>query len=129
VHFPCFLAGTRIQTASGLVAVEKLCIGDVVLTASGEAKPIKWIGKQIASSEAPVKIAKFAMDGKAPLRDLYVSPRHAIYIYPVHVRTRKFSGSMTRKLSVTESRNLSQVCGAFSRRKVSTSPAKSRELW
>ncbi len=76
----CFLTGTRIQTASGLVAVEELCIGDAVITASGKAKPIKWIGKQIASSEAPVKIAKFAIDGKAPIRDLYVTPRHAIYI-------------------------------------------------
>ena len=34
----------------------------------------------MASSEAPVKITKFAIDGKAPLRDLYVTPRHAIYI-------------------------------------------------
>ena len=76
----CFLAGTRIQTASGLVAVEELRIGDAVLTASGEAKSIKWIGKRMASSEAPVKIAKFAIDGKAPLRDLYITPRHAIYI-------------------------------------------------
>lgn len=77
---PCFLAGTRIQTASGLVAVEDLRIGDAVLTVSGEAKPVKWIGKQEASSVAPVKIAKFAIDGKAPLSDLYVTPRHAIYI-------------------------------------------------
>jgi hypothetical protein len=76
----CFLAGTRILTASGLVAVENLRIGDAVPTVSGDAKPIKWIGKQEASSVAPVKIAKFAIDGKAPLRDLYVTPRHAIYI-------------------------------------------------
>lgn len=77
---PCFLAGTRIRTSAGLVAVEDLRIGDVVLTVTGKEKSIKWIGKQDASSEAPVKIAKFAIDGKSPTRDLYVSPRHAIYI-------------------------------------------------
>jgi hypothetical protein len=76
---PCFLAGSRIETASGLVAVEDLLIGDAVLTLSGEAKPIKWIGTLEASSIAPVKIEKFAIDGKAPLADLYVTPEHAIY--------------------------------------------------
>ena len=29
---------------------------------------------------APVKIMRFAIDGKAPYADLYVSPGHAIYI-------------------------------------------------
>jgi hypothetical protein len=77
---PCFLAGTRIRTASGLVAVEDLRMGDAVLTESGEAKPIKWVGKLEGSYVAPVKISKFAIDGKAPHRDLYVTPRHAIYI-------------------------------------------------
>jgi Hint domain len=76
----CFLAGTLIRTASGLVAVEELRVGSSVLTVSGEAKPVKWIGKRKDASEAPVKISKFAIDGKAPLRDLFVSPRHAIYI-------------------------------------------------
>jgi len=76
----CFLAGTRIRTDAGLVAVEDSRIGDAVLTESGEAKPIKWIGKLEASSVAPVKIAKFAIDGKAPHRDLYITPRHSIYI-------------------------------------------------
>lgn len=76
----CFLAGTRIRTTSGLVAVEELHIGDTVFTVLGDVKPIKWIGKQEATSTAPVKIAKFAIDGTAPLRDLYVTPRHAIYI-------------------------------------------------
>jgi hypothetical protein len=76
----CFLAGTRIRAASGLVAVEDLRIGDAVLTVLGDVKPIKWIGKQEASPVRPVKIAKFAIDGAAPLSDLYVTPRHALYI-------------------------------------------------
>jgi hypothetical protein len=76
----CFLAGTLIRTPSGLVAVEELRVGSAVLTVSGEAKPVKWIGERKEASEAPVKLSKFAIDGKAPLRDLFVSPRHAIYI-------------------------------------------------
>jgi hypothetical protein len=76
----CFLAGTLIRTPSGCVPVEELSVGSAVLTASGEAKPVKWIGKRKDASEAPVKITRFAIDGDAPLRDLFVSPRHAIYI-------------------------------------------------
>ena len=81
----CFLLGTRIETPKGLVTVELLRIGDAVLTASGEAKPVKWVGRwqfERASDPgaAPVRIARLAIDGKAPHTDLYVSPAHAIYI-------------------------------------------------
>jgi hypothetical protein len=85
----CFLTGTRIKTPEGEVNIEELRIGDNVLTASGEAKPIKFIGRRKISrertgqwkkGESPVKILRFAIDGKAPHSDLYVSPAHAIYI-------------------------------------------------
>ena len=49
-------------------------------------------------------------------------------IYPVHARTRKSFGFMTRKLSVTESQSSGQFCGTSLRRKVSTSPANSLEV-
>jgi Hint domain len=85
----CFLPGTRIKTPAGEINIEELRIGDNVLTASGEAKPIKFIGRGKLSrerpgpwkkGEGPVKISRFAIDGKAPHLDLYISPEHAIYI-------------------------------------------------
>ncbi len=85
----CFLPGTRIKTTEGEIKIEDLRIGDNLLTASGETKPIKFIGRSTISrertgpwknGEGPVKIARFAIDGKAPHSDLYVSPAHAIYI-------------------------------------------------
>jgi hypothetical protein len=90
----CFLAGTRIKTPEGEVNIEELRIGDNVLTASGETKPIKFIGHRKVSRErtgpwngdGPVKISRFAIDGKAPHSDLYVSPAHAIYIDGILIR-------------------------------------------
>jgi hypothetical protein len=84
----CFLSGTRIKTTKGEVSIEELRIGDSVLTVSGEARPIKFIGRRKVSrelsepwtGEGPVKISRFAIDGKAPRSDLYVSPAHAIYM-------------------------------------------------
>jgi Hint domain len=60
-----------------------------VLTASGAVKPVKFIGRTKVSreragpwknGEGPVKISRFAIDGKAPHSDLYISPGHAIYL-------------------------------------------------
>jgi hypothetical protein len=82
----CFLAGTRIKTPKGDDCIEDLRIGDRVSTVSGETKRIKFIGRREISREpsqswtGPVKISRFAMDGKVPHSDLYVSPWHAIYI-------------------------------------------------
>jgi hypothetical protein len=84
----CFLPGTRIKATNGEVSIEELRIGDRVLTALGEYKPIKFIGRrqvsrepsEVWTDEGPVKISRFAIDGKAPHSDLYISPAHAIYI-------------------------------------------------
>ena len=86
----CFLSGTRIATPNDEVAIDELRIGDLVITSSGKPKPIKWIGRNHytrAPSEAwhpdvaPVKVARFALDGRTPHTDLYLSPAHALYLY------------------------------------------------
>ena len=99
----CFLPGTRIKTTKGEVRIEELRIGDSVLTVSGEAKPIKFVGRrelsrepsQAWAAEGPVKISRFAIDDKSPQVDLYVSPEHAIYIDGVLIPARNLVNGVT----------------------------------
>ncbi|MGI8853622.1 MAG: Hint domain-containing protein [Methyloceanibacter sp.] len=85
----CFLSGTRIATPDGDVAVEKLRIGDLVTCVSGSPTQIKFIGRSRhtrAASEAwrpgltPVKVSRFALDGRTPHADLYLSRGHSVYL-------------------------------------------------
>jgi autotransporter passenger strand-loop-strand repeat protein len=84
---PCFLEGTRIATPDGEAAVEDLHQDDLVLTASGEAKPVRWVGYRhvIAAGMAdahlyaPVVIERDAIAEGKPARDLWVTPDHAIF--------------------------------------------------
>jgi hypothetical protein len=83
----CFLAGTRILTPRGEVAVEELAIGALVDTLNGPL-PVKWIGHQryrkVASSwhssVAPIRVARFALDDQYPRRELYLSPQHCVLV-------------------------------------------------
>ena len=42
----------------GEVAVETLAAGDLVLTAEGDAKPVRWLGRQTVSSAQLVEFLK-----------------------------------------------------------------------
>jgi hypothetical protein len=84
---PCFASGTRIATTLGEIAVEALEIGDEVLLAEGGAAPIVWIGHRRASGRGhprpfdvnPIRVAAGCFGPSQPLRDLFLSPDHAVY--------------------------------------------------
>ncbi|HEY1932769.1 MAG TPA: Hint domain-containing protein [Acetobacteraceae bacterium] len=84
----CFGPGTQILTAHGEVAVEALAEGDLVVTHTGEQRPIKWIGYRRMdltrhsrpSLAAPVRIRRGAFAENLPGRDLIVSPDHCLFV-------------------------------------------------
>ncbi len=97
----CFAEGTRIATVDGLVRVEDLRVGDEVVTAipsfnarvtaacdAGRYAPVVWIGHRAVNCERhpkpetvwPVCIEAGAFGENVPIRDLYLSPNHAVFV-------------------------------------------------
>jgi hypothetical protein len=92
VTVACFRHGTRIATPRGGRAVERLRIGDLVLTGSGRAVPIKWLGRRAYGAALvarqrqlrPVRFAAGALGHGRPTRPLYLSPLHAVLLPGPH---------------------------------------------
>ncbi len=92
----CFARGTRIETTSGLVAVEDLAPGDEVALARGGSAPVSWIGHrrmrpslaEDPTSIAPVRVAEGALGEGLPRRPLRLSPDHALFLDGVLVPAR-----------------------------------------
>ncbi|MDB5641235.1 MAG: hypothetical protein JWN07_552 [Hyphomicrobiales bacterium] len=85
----CLLRGSRIRTLTGDVAIEALKRGDLIVTESGGCTPVKWIGRKVfrnttgkawAKSVDPVRVSESAISPGVPSRDVFLSPRHALYI-------------------------------------------------
>jgi hypothetical protein len=83
----CFCAGTLIRTPNGDVSVERLTAGDTVITASGVARPITWIGtgrvlatRGRRNAATPVIVRKGALGDNVPNRDLHVTKGHSLYL-------------------------------------------------
>ena len=102
---PCFLRGTHIATLRGEVAVEDLRIGDLVVTATGGALPIKWIGtrgfitrlvdEHHRAALLPIRIAAGALGEASPVRDLHVSPEHMLCLEGVLIPAGKLLNGTT----------------------------------
>jgi Hint domain len=64
-------------------------MSDLVVTSSGEAKPIQWVwgrrferqcGQKWAEELAPIRVAQSALGPNTPHRDLYLSRYHCLYL-------------------------------------------------
>lgn len=101
----CFLTGTLLQTSKGERPVESLNIGDLIKTADGTLVPIKWIGIQTFSTQDahpfrafPVQIKAGALGNGLPVRDLFVTPDHALLVDGILAN----AGALTNNLSIVQ---------------------------
>ncbi len=103
ISMPCFAAGTRIATPAGEVAVEALRDGDLVLTHSGKARPVVWIGHTQLDfrrhprpeTVRPIRIAPHTFGRGLPARPLVLSPGHALFLDGVLVDVEKLINGVT----------------------------------
>lgn len=87
VVVPCFAAGTQLLTEDGYRAVESLRKGDRLITRDGPARPIVWRGRRRVDCRrhprreavAPIRIEAGAFGPGVPMRDLILSPDHAVF--------------------------------------------------
>lgn len=81
----CFVAGTLIETDQGLVAVENLKKGMMVLTRDSGFQPVRWAGQTFLplcqqDNNRPIRIKAGALGDGIPSTDLWVSPQHRILV-------------------------------------------------
>jgi hypothetical protein len=99
----CFAGGTRIATPGGAVAVEALVAGDPVCSAFGGTAPVAWIGhRDVAcarhphpSDVHPVRVRAAAFGPGLPVRDLFLSPDHAVFVNGVLIPVRHLVNGRT----------------------------------
>ena len=85
--------------------MEDLRIGDLVVTATGGALPIKWIGtrgfitrlvnEHHRAALLPIRIAAGALGEASPVRDLHVSPEHMLCLDGVLIPADKLLNGTT----------------------------------
>jgi len=100
---PCYCRGTLILTERGEVPVEELVIGDLVMTKSGWLRPIKWIGHRGYDGRfirgkremLPIIVSAGALGDGIPMRDLWVSPEHALWVEGTLVAAKLLVNGMT----------------------------------
>ena len=108
----CFFAGTMIACPDGERAVETLSIGDPVLTSDGRVMPVRWIGRNTVSTRfadplrvLPIRIKAGALADHLPVRDLLVSPEHAVLVDDILIQ----AGALVNGLSIVRESNVAET--------------------
>lgn len=120
----CFCAGAMIETDIGPVAVERLAVGDRVLTLDHGLQPIRWIGRRevtlaetVAHPEIlPVRVAAGVMAPGLPLRDLWLSPQHRVLVRSKIAE--RMTGAAEALVAVKHLSSLPGIAKVWSPRKV-----------
>ena len=81
---PCFVSGTMIRTEAGEVPVERLEIGQKVLTRDDGAQPIRWIGRRRMAAEGPMAPVEISAGTFGDHGRLCVSPLHRVLVQNAH---------------------------------------------
>jgi len=110
---PCYCRGTLIETVQGEKRIEDLKIGDQVMTKSGWTRPIKWIGRRSYPGRfvmgrkdiLPICIKAGALDDKIPKRNLWLSPRHAMYLEGVLIEAK----DLVNGVSIVQAEHVDEV--------------------
>ncbi len=85
----CFAGGTLIKTTRGPVPVEHLRPGDMILTLTGDPRPLRWsMVRRLGPIELarnpnlrPIRISSGSLGNGYPKRDLLVSRQHRMLIH------------------------------------------------
>jgi hypothetical protein len=111
-EIPCYYQGSLIRTPLGETPVEALSIGDIVLTADGQAAAVAWVGRRRVSTSFadplrayPIRIRADALAENVPSRDLLLSPDHAILIDNVLIQ----AGALVNGISIFQETNVPQM--------------------
>jgi hypothetical protein len=88
LQLACFLAGTQLATSLGSMSVEDLVVSDTVYVKDRTLASVTWIGHRTINCRRhprpedvwPVRIAAGAFGDELPIRDLLLSPDHAVYV-------------------------------------------------
>ena len=84
----CFARGTLIKTENGVVPVEDLVEGMLILTQDHGLQPVRWIGSRKISADTlrthpnlrPIRIRANALGTNTPAQDLLISPQHRVLV-------------------------------------------------
>lgn len=79
-YVACFVAGTRLRTARGWVAVEDLAVGDMVRTLDAGDQPLRWVGKRQVPGMGAYAPVRIPAGWNGLKRDLLVSPQHRMLV-------------------------------------------------